>query len=152
MGRERCMLIGISPIHTGKGNIGVNMQRHPNKLAIGLIDTDKSDRVNQSKYFSEFQTTATNGNVRVLKHSQRNHYLIQINPPIEGFLINNALALGNIIQENFPNTAKELKKKTRKESISKDQSFINFVNRIIQRNPTEIIFIREQILAITNIN
>jgi hypothetical protein len=110
-------------------------KKKTNEKAIGFIDDDKKSPL----YFKEFKQLDKIGDVKLLKHSKRNHYLVVVSPAMDNFIYNLGKSLG---VKNLPNTAKEFRLITKKQSIKNNPDFKNLLNTIIQKMPEEIITIK----------
>jgi hypothetical protein len=103
-------------------------------FAVGIIDKDKKD----IDYLSEFDQVVQFGRLYLFKHCSRHHYIIQISPAMEQFILDNALScdlrLGNY---NLPESLSELKKVTKSVNSKKDQRFKQLFKDIHKSNSDE---------------
>lgn len=89
-------------------------------FALGIIDKDKK----QIDYLNEFTEVINAGSLLLHKHKTKQHYIIQINPVVETFIINNAEVVGISISDfNLPEDKELFKKESKKEQSKKDQRF-----------------------------
>ncbi|HUZ59506.1 MAG TPA: hypothetical protein VMU83_12065 [Hanamia sp.] len=61
----------------------VMKQRFADRFALGIIDRDK----HEVDYLKEFNEICTSGSLILHKHKIKHHYIIQINPAIERFIL-----------------------------------------------------------------
>lgn len=92
----------------GCGTVAKKMKEYfDNGFAFGIIDKDKKEL----DYLREFTEIIVSGNLRLHKHRTKNHYMIQIHPAIERFLLENAaLADISLLDYNLPSDLDSLKK------------------------------------------
>jgi len=112
----------------GCSNVTRVMQKNfADSFALGIIDRDKT----QVDYLNEFTEVVNCDSLILHKHKTKHHYIIQINPAIETFLLNNANSLG-ISMENYglPSDLNALKKESKQEQSKKDNRFKNLFKAI----------------------
>lgn len=98
----------------------VMKERFANRFALGIIDRDK----HEVNYLKEFKEICTESSLILHKHKTRHHYIIQINPAIERFIIKSADIAGVSLQDfNLPNNFELLKKEAKTITSKKDQRF-----------------------------
>ena len=90
------------------------------KFAVAVIDKDKRE----PKQVSQFTVLAEKDGIVVCKHQQRPHYLIEINPAIEVFILNavNELQL-SLSSYGLPDDINSLKKITKSVDAKESQVF-----------------------------
>lgn len=90
----------------GCGTVAAKMKKHfTNSFAVGIIDKDK-DSID---YLNEFDCRENVGGLILYKHKSKHHYIIQIAPAIEQFILNDAKNTGIDISDfNLPSDLKEL--------------------------------------------
>lgn len=66
------------------------IEKFGNELAIGIIDKDKKE----IKYLEKFNLLAANDSIYIYKHKEKHHYIIQVSPAVEVFILNAASELG----------------------------------------------------------
>ena len=121
----------ISPPERIGGTCGYNHKRSCNKVidemlgklkdyfAVGIVDKDK----NPLQRTAEFKLVVENYNLKLYKHSHKNHYLI-FHPPIEQWLIDGSIQTGvSLSHYNLPTTLKGLISETKNEFSKKDPKF-----------------------------
>lgn len=114
-------------------------QKMSKRRAIGFVDNDKR----KPKYFDEFNEIDRTNNARLLKHSNRHHYLVIVNPDMDTFIFNLCKELNIDLQRhNIPRDFTAFVSLTKKESIKNNLQFRNLLNTIRQRNSAEINRIR----------
>jgi hypothetical protein len=120
----------------GCGNVAKLMQtKLNNSFALGIIDRDKQE----IQYLSEFESLANNNNLFLYKHPDKHHYIIQISPAIESFLLLSAKEVGlDLVDFHLPNTLNELKKITKKQNSKRDPNLSRFFKELKNRNSVQI--------------
>ncbi len=122
-----------NPNHQLSG-IGQVLKVMDEKLAkqkvVGIIDDDKKKTSNYFKYFVEQE--AKNDLIK-MKHSDRNHFLIIVQPVFDMFVWNAAFEK-EVNVSDYYKTFEIFKKASKKQSVSKDQKFKQFLNTIKQKN------------------
>jgi len=108
--------------------IKVMKEKYQTRLAIGLIDADKKIT---PTYFQEFQLEKEENGIKLLKHQERNHYLIMVAPALETFILQAAEDVG--LQKKPFDTLKGLKRITKSIHVRQNQDFKNFLNTLRQR-------------------
>lgn len=122
--------------------IKVMKERYSTRLAIGIIDADK--KITPS-YYKEFHLAEEKNGLKLLKHQDRNHYLIMVAPALEGFILQAAEDVG-IQQKPFDNL-KNLKRITKSIHVRQNQDFKNFLNRLRQKKAPGFITIQNWLKA-----
>lgn len=111
------------------------LEKKTNQRAMGFVDSDKR----QPLYFKEFKVIDTTANAKLLKHPERHHYLVVVNPDMDTFIFNLCRKLGiNIADYNFPSDFKAFVSFVKKNAIRSNPNFKNLLNTILQKNPAEI--------------
>jgi hypothetical protein len=95
-------------------------ERFANDLALGIIDKDK----NEIDYLKEFELIIQKGNLSLYKHTTRHHYIVQISPAIESFILENVkLAEINLQDFDLPSDFNAFKKSTKETRSKNDDKF-----------------------------
>lgn len=90
------------------------------KFAVAVIDKDKRE----PKQVSQFSVLAEKDGIVVCKHLQRPHYLIEINPAIEIFILNAVSELQiSLSAYGLPDDINALKKLTKSVDAKESQVF-----------------------------
>ena len=98
----------------------VMKENFADSFALGIIDKDKI----QVDYLNEFTEVINAGSLLLHKHKNKHHYIIQINPVVETFIIDNAKAVGiSITDFNLPDDKELFKKESKQEQSKKDLRF-----------------------------
>lgn len=97
-------------------------------FAVGIIDNDKK----VIPYLSEFEIIGTcESGLLLWKHGTKHHYIIQINPALEKWILDVcAKASINIKNYELDNTLVGLKKHTKSVASIKDKKLINLFDAI----------------------
>lgn len=105
----------------------VMKEKFSDAFALGIIDKDKK----QVDYLNDFTEVLNEGALILHKHKSRHHYIIQISPAIEAFILENAkLATVSIIDFNLPEDQTLFQKESKKEQSKKDPRFKNLFKAI----------------------
>lgn len=118
----------------GCGTVAKTMQDLPNEFALGIIDKDKKvlDCLN------EFDELITIGSLVLHKHRERPHYIIQISPAIEQFILKATSETGiSPDQYGLPNQLAAFKKESKTEQSKKDPRFRNLFKALITAEVTD---------------
>jgi len=114
----------------------VMKERFADRFALGIIDRDK----HEVDYLNEFNEICTSDSLILHKHKDRPHYIIQIHPAIERFIIKNADAVGISLEEfDLPSNFDLLKKQSKTVNSKKDQRFKRLFKSLRDHNAPEII-------------
>jgi hypothetical protein len=113
----------------------VMQEKFAGRFALGIIDKDK----NEVDYLKEFTIVATNGSLLLHKHKTRHHYIIQIYPAIERFILASAEEVGVLLNDfDLPSDFNELKKQSKTTNSKNDIRFKRLFNKLQQNGATEI--------------
>lgn len=94
--------------------------RLSDQFAIAVIDKDKKE----PKALEQFAQIAETEHIIVCKHKDRSHYLIQIKPAIEVFILDAAAELNvNLADYGLPTELNELRKITKTTTAKEDMKF-----------------------------
>ncbi len=85
-------------------------EKFRDKFALGIVDKDK----HKLPYLSEFELIGVKGSIYLHKHKTKSHYIIQISPAIERFILNAAQEKHIKLSDyGFPDDLKKLTKFTK---------------------------------------
>ena len=113
----------------------VMKERFADRFALGIIDRDK----HEVDYLKEFSEICTEGSLILHKHRTRHHYIIQINPAIERFILRNVTVAGISLSEfDLPSDFDLFKKESKRVNSKSDQRFKKLFWTLKQRNLAEI--------------
>ena len=105
-------------------------------FALGIIDKDK--RTN--KYLDEFILIANEKNIFLYKHPFKHHYIIQIYPAIEGFILESCSEVHiDLSDYGLKNNMEGLKQKTKKQTSKKDPQLIQLFKELKNRNAPQVV-------------
>ncbi|MCT1523672.1 MULTISPECIES: hypothetical protein [Bacteroidota] len=98
----------------------VMKERFSDDFALGIVDKDKKE----IDYLKEFTEVHSKGNLILHKHKSRHHYIIQINPAIEQFILTVVNEVGVHLNEyDLPDSIDALKKVSKSVNSKNDQRF-----------------------------
>jgi hypothetical protein len=105
------------------------------RFALGIIDRDK----NEVDYLKEFSEVCINGSLILHKHKVRHHYIIQISPAIERFIIANANKVGLLLGDfSLPSDFEQLKKVSKTTNSKNDIRFKRLFKALHQDGAEDI--------------
>lgn len=112
----------------GNGNVANEMkEKFGNDFSVGIIDEDREPL----EYLSEFELINESKYLKLWKHGTRNHYLIQIRPVIEKWIIGLCAEYG-IFLKNFdlPENWIDLARISKSVTSKRDQRFIKLFKKM----------------------
>ena len=74
----------------------VMQEKFADRFAVGIIDADKR----KPGYLKEFNEIASSDHLKLFRHSNRQHFLILVHPPIDGFILSCA-KVGNVNMADY---------------------------------------------------
>lgn len=90
------------------------------QFSIGIIDNDKR----QHSYVSEFTEISHTQHITLLKHKERPHYFVRINPAMDQFILDCAKEQGvNLKDYGLPSELEEFTKETKDVNAKSDFRF-----------------------------
>jgi hypothetical protein len=114
----------------------VMQERFADRFALGIIDKDKRE----VKYLNDFQEVCKSGSLVLHKHKTRHHYIIQIRPAIERFIIAGAVAVGIVLTDfDLPSDFELLKRESKKTNSKNDTRFKYLFKSLIQKGAPEVL-------------
>jgi hypothetical protein len=121
----------------GCGNVAKTMQnKFKDSFALGIIDRDKKE----IKYLDEFELKINNENLFLYQHPVKPHFIIQISPAVESFILEN-VHQSEINLEDFglPCNIDELKKITKKQTSKKNPQLSRLFSALKNKNASQIV-------------
>ena len=113
-----------------------------NQRAMGFIDNDKK----KTKYIAEFECIDEVNRARLLKHPDRHHYLVVLDPAMDGFIFSLCESLNiNPGKYRLPSNRPDFISATKQMSIRSNTYFKNLLNTILQKRPAEFVRIKSWI-------
>lgn len=99
---------------------GTMRRKYADRFAVGIIDRDKRE----VPYLKEFEPVANNGCIYLLRHRQRSHYIIQISPAVEMFVLGAVAEKGLRLEDyGLPSDLEGLKRRTKTVKSKHDVAF-----------------------------
>lgn len=90
------------------------MEKFGDKFAVGITDKDKREL----KYLEEFNLLANDKSIYLYKHKEKPHFIIQVSPAVEVFILNAVKELGvDLEKHNIPSDFEKTKKIDAKSSV-----------------------------------
>ncbi len=121
----------------GCGNVARTMQnKFRDSFAVGIIDKDKKE----IKYLDEFELKIKNENLFLYQHPVKPHFIIQVSPAVENFILAN-VHQSNINIEDFelPSNINEFKRITKKQTSKKNPQLSRLFSALKNKNASQII-------------
>ncbi|WPU99412.1 hypothetical protein SNE26_25695 [Mucilaginibacter sp. cycad4] len=120
----------------------VMKEKFKDDFSVGLIDKDKK----QVDYLKEFDLVIDRDPIFLHKHKNRPHYIIQISPAIEQFILNEATDVGiDIAHYDLPSELLKLTKISKSTTSKNDQRFKRLFTDLIQNQASNLIVLRKWI-------
>lgn len=105
-------------------------------FALGIIDKDKRS----VKYLDEFTLIEKRKSLFLYKHPEKPHYVIQIYPAIERFILESCIEVDLDLSDfGLMNDLEGLKQKTKKQTSKRDPQLIKLFRELKNRNPVEVV-------------
>lgn len=113
----------------------VMRERFADRFALGIIDKDKTE----VDYLKECTEVYIIGSLILHKHNSRHHYIIQITPAIERFVMTNANSVGVSLEDfDLPSDFDQLKKVSKKVNSKNDDRFRRLFKALIHNGAPDI--------------
>jgi len=114
----------------------VMKEKFADLFALGIIDKDKY----QLDYLIEFSEIINLNSLVLHKHASRHHYIIQINPAIERFILNNADEVGVSLEDfGLPSDFDRLKKASKTVNSKNDPRFKRLFKTLLKHNAKDVL-------------
>lgn len=99
---------------------GTMQRKYADRFAVGIIDRDKRE----IPYLKEFEAVADSGSIYLLRHRQRPHYILQISPAVEMFVLGAVAEKGLHFEDyGLPTDLEGLKRRTKTVQSKRDVAF-----------------------------
>ncbi|GAB3429832.1 hypothetical protein [Niabella aquatica] len=113
----------------------VMKEKFANSFAVGIIDKDKKE----VDYLNEFLEVTKSNSLFLYKHPAKHHYIIQIHPAIETFILSEANNSGLKVSDyNLPTELHRFAKAAKTILSKKDQRFKQLFKTLLQNDAPEI--------------
>jgi hydrogenase maturation factor HypF (carbamoyltransferase family) len=113
----------------------VMREKFADRFAVGIIDKDK----HAVDYLNEFDEVYNDGSLLLYKHKIKHHYIIQISPAMERFILSNANAIGISLEDyQLPSDLTLLKKESKTVNTKNDRRFKQLFKTLINNGAPEI--------------
>lgn len=127
----------------------VMKERFSDDFAVGIIDKDKQ----QLDYLKEFEIIHTVGNLTLYKHNSRSHYIIQIYPAIERFILTAVEECGLEMGDyDLPSDFSELKKASKTVNSKFDKRFKKLFRDLYGSGSTELVLLSKWVSYLKDTN
>jgi hypothetical protein len=127
----------------GCNKVALKMQNDlKDGFALGIIDKDKRT----IRYLEEFFLVTNVKNLFLYKHPEKHHYIIQIYPAIERFILESCAEVDiDLSDYGLKNDLEGLKQKTKKQTSKKDPQLIKLFKELMNRNAPQVVTLSEWI-------
>jgi hypothetical protein len=124
-------------------------EKFADRFAVGIIDKDKRE----VDYLKEFDILLDNESLLLHKHRLRHHYIIQVSPAMEKFIVRNAQA-ANLNLEDFGLSANLdlLKKEAKKVNTKSDQRFKGLFKSIFKKGAPDFLRLKNWLMYLKDKN
>jgi hypothetical protein len=120
----------------------VMKEKFHGRFALGIIDKDKFE----IDYLKEFDIIKTSDNIILHKHASKPHYIIQINPAMEKFILANAAAADlNMKDFDLPDDMNSLRKISKTVNTKNDIRFKKLFKAILKNPNSDFNVLKEWI-------
>ncbi len=109
------------------------------RLAVGVVDNDKRKPTD----LKNFESIYDEGVISLSQKPDSRHFLIIINPAIEGFLIESANQADIDLADYRMGSLKEMKYFTKNANIKRNQTVLKLLNDLRRANPDPIRLLKE---------
>lgn len=105
-------------------------------FALGIIDKDKRS----IRYLDEFSLIANRQSLFLYKHPSKHHYIIQIYPAIERFILESCSEVDIDLSDfGLKNDLEGLKQATKRKTSKKDPQLIQLFRELKNRNAPQVV-------------
>ncbi len=105
-------------------------------FALGIIDKDKRP----IRYLDEFKLIANEKNLFLYKHPDKHHYIIQIYPAIERFILESCSEVDiDLSDYGLNNDLEGLKQTTKRKTSKKDPQLIQLFKELKNRSAPQVL-------------
>lgn len=134
----------------GNGTVAKEMkEKFEDAFCIGIIDEDRKEL----DYLKEFSLIKETKYLKLWKHKNKHHYIIQLRPVIEEWILNNCNNVGIDLREyKLPVTVKQLMKESKSVTSKSDERFIKLFKRMVQQNVEAILELKKWLEYLRNNN
>ncbi len=113
----------------------VVQEKFSDRFALGIIDKDKKE----VDYLKAFDEVTQHGSLLLHKHPTWHHYIIQISPAIERFILESAAQAGIMLEDfNLPSDLPRLMKASKTVNSKNDSRFKNLFRALQDANVPDI--------------
>lgn len=127
----------------GCNKVAAKMQNDlKDSFALGIIDKDKRE----IRYLDEFTTISKTKNLFLYKHKTKHHYIIQISPAIEKFILDEAAEKNvNLEEYGLSNELDKLKQITKKATSKKESRLSLLFKELLRIEASQVVVLSEWI-------
>lgn len=125
----------------GNGTVAREMKKSfDGNFCVGIIDEDRK----QLKYLDEFELIKSSCDLKLWKHRNKNHYMIQVCPVIEEWIIKTCREVSiKLVKYGIPESLLELKKETKSVTSKTDRRFIQLFKALTQSESKGVVQLKE---------
>lgn len=119
------------------------------RFAVGIIDKDKR----RIPYLDEFDLIGSRASIELHKHKLKSHYIIQISPAVERFILQSAEEIEiKLADYGFPETLNELTLITKQITSKKDPKLKKLISDLKDTTGIKLLTDLLEYLAINRYN
>lgn len=124
-------------------------KRLADSFAVGIIDKDKKE----IKYLDEFVLAASAEDLFLFKHPVKHHYIIQISPAVEAFILKSAEEVGiNLETFGLPNDFNSFKRLSKRQTSKTDSNLRRLFSQLKNKKASQIVTLSNWILYLKEKN
>jgi hypothetical protein len=118
-------------------------------FAVGIIDKDKR----QINYLNEFELAVSSEDLFLFKHPLKHHYIIQIFPAVESFIIKSAKEVGISLETfSLPDDLNDLKRITKRQTSRNNPKLRRLFSELKNRKASQIVTLSNWIIYLKEKN
>jgi hypothetical protein len=134
----------------GNGTVAKEMkEKFEDAFCVGIIDEDRKEL----DYLKEFSLLKETEHLKLWKHENKHHYIIQLRPVIEEWILTNCSTVEIDIGEfKLPNTVRQLMKISKSVASKNDERFIQLFKKMMQQNVEAVMELKKWLEYLRNNN
>lgn len=134
----------------GNGTVAREMRENfSDAFCIGIIDEDRKEL----DYLKEFSLEKESEHLKLWKHKGKHHYIIQLRPVIEEWILNNCnIARIDLSDFKLPVTVRQLMKESKSVTTKEDERFIRLFKRMMQKEVEAVMELKKWLEYLRNNN
>lgn len=111
-------------------------------FCVGIIDEDRNK--NELDYLKEFDLMNETNSLKLWKHKDKHHYIIQLRPVIENWIISACRDVGITLKSyGLPESLKDLLRLTKAVTSKRDQRFIQLFKDLLKKESVPVLQLKQ---------